>query len=726
MAQGRAERNIDPPRVPERRPCRLISLSLALACGLAAQAFDAAAGVCGEPALRARASPEPSVCARLAGSTAADLRALFAVADRSLHASRFDDAGRALDCVEAALDGESGWRARYELSRMRGNLLYHRERIDRALPYYECALELARDGGDPEAVAKTLNNIGTSWTRLGDYRKALLALRASRETSVATDSEITAATAINLGDLYRGIGDTENAFRHYEEAHRVYAARGDGEQMAHVRESMGTLALDLGDGVRAARWLEEALRGYRDAGSPPPSLLRTYAGLIEVSLAGNDLAGAQAWARTGLEFAETKAIPVPAVLQVQIARTELRAGEVERARTRLLLARNQLDEKAPERVEVLETLSSAQARAHDSEGALRSLSAAMERERELNEGRQSRQLDGLRFRVRRDHAVIMFEARDRMRTRLLWVVGTLAALTVLSVSAWFLRRQWVARLAEAALQARHEEELARYRRLADELRVDRKVLQASLDSRADAVCVLDPLGQVLAANAAMRDALAVSGERLIGENFADHLPDREREEFLQTLERLEDAGPQTFGLTSAAGGRLNAQLSEWRREEGVILLRLDPPRSPDATRASDEEGTEPPNADPPATQADATQAQAAAHADELALREDFRRALVELMLATVETWERCTGLNRLELAERSRIWRISIDDGRLRARTMDRYLALAKLPRNPHWRDVLRTAYFVLGQPELDEPARIALQARSDEALAYTRRSALV
>ena len=95
------------------------------------------------------------------------------------------------------------------------------------------------------------------------------------------------------------------------------------------------------------------------------------------------------------------------------------------------------------------------------------------------------------------------------------------------------------------------------------------------------------------------------------------------------------------------------------------------------------------------------------------------------MLATVDAWERSTGQGRLELAEKSRIWRVTIDDGRLRARSMERYLTLSKLPQNPRWRDVLRSAYFVLGQCEMDAATRAALQSGVDAVLAYTRRSAL-
>ena len=114
-----------------------------------------------------------------------------------------------------------------------------------------------------------------------------------------------------------------------------------------------------------------------------------------------------------------------------------------------------------------------------------------------------------------------------------------------------------------------------------------------------------------------------------------------------------------------------------------------------------------------------------AHGD--GVRDAFRKALVDVMLAAIEAWESATATNRIELAEKSRIWRVNIDDGRLRARAMERYLSVSKLPRNPRWRDVLRTAYYVLGQcPAMREDVRIHLQAQVDAVLAYTRRDAMV
>ena len=42
--------------------------------------------------------------------------------------------------------------------------------------------------------------------------------------------------------------------------------------------------------------------------------------------------------------------------------------------------------------------------------------------------------------------------------------------------------------------------------------------------------------------------------------------------------------------------------------------------------------------------------------------------------------------------------------------SMNRYLALDKLPENPRWRQVARTAYFVLSKVSHDPEARMALE----------------
>jgi two-component system, sensor histidine kinase ChiS len=226
------------------------------------------------------------------------------------------------------------------------------------------------------------------------------------------------------------------------------------------------------------------------------------------------------------------------------------------------------------------------------------------------------------------------------------------------------------------------------------------------------VCVIDAEGLVLTANRAACGSLAAAEDAIVGRDFADCLDEQHRDGFHTALVRMEDAEKQEFETHRRNDGLLlRLKLSKWDRDGGLILLVVEPKET--------------------LLQADIAvrptfvEADAASEVDAGTSQQAFRRSLVELMLAVVEAWERSSGLGRLELAEKSRIWRVAIDDGRLRARAMERYLNLSKLPQNPRWRDVLRSAYFVLGQCQLDAPTRAALQTGVDAVLAYTRRSAL-
>lgn len=90
--------------------------------------------------------------------------------------------------------------------------------------------------------------------------------------------------------------------------------------------------------------------------------------------------------------------------------------------------------------------------------------------------------------------------------------------------------------------------------------------------------------------------------------------------------------------------------------------------------------------------------------------QQYREALVKLMQDCHYYWQKVTGESIIELAEKSRIWSVSIDNGRLRTRSMNRYLSIDKLPNNPRWRQVARTAYFVLSKVSGDQEAKSALE----------------
>lgn len=678
-----------------------------------------------------RATVDPAACLRRIGiapladsddaATNTTAAGLFSRAEERIAAGRFDEAEQSLDCAEAVLHTDNDAIAHYELVRRRGILDYRRERIPEALERFECALELSTAREDRSAIARDLKNVGSALRRLGDFRGALRRLAESLDLQRAEGSDALGPVLNNIGDVYRELDEPETALRYYREALEDFQRRGNPVEAAHVLETLSVLALDRGDSREAARLLESALAEDRQNGNRPYRL-RIYAGLTRLAIAEGDLAKAERWRSAGLAMADEYDLTLPAAFELEAARLDRLGGRFGAAQARLRRAVARLPQSDTERPELLRELAASLESEGDTAAAIAVLRQTHTAELKLAESKYDRQLAWARSRfeaAEREHKIAVLErdgrlrsAMLRQRTLLLWsTIASGLALLLLSVM-FFLRRQQQARIAEAARQARNDEELARYRQQAVALGVDRRLLKSLFDDRRDAVCVIDAEGSVLTLNRAACELLSIAEDAMVGQDFADCLQEDRRDEFHAALVRMEDTATLQLAMNQSQGGALlSLRLSEWERDGGLILLTI---AASTATASS--------SADTvfvPANEAGASPGQ------DDASQQAFRRALVELMLATVDAWERGTGQGRLELAEKSRIWRVTIDDGRLRARSMERYLNLSKLPQNPRWRDVLRSAYFVLGQCEMDASTRAALQSGVDAVLAYTRRSAL-
>lgn len=95
----------------------------------------------------------------------------------------------------------------------------------------------------------------------------------------------------------------------------------------------------------------------------------------------------------------------------------------------------------------------------------------------------------------------------------------------------------------------------------------------------------------------------------------------------------------------------------------------------------------------------------------------FCKHLVSTMNEAVNIWEQHTQTNRVELADQSGIWTISNDDGTLRTRSLDKYLSLDKIPKNPRWRNVVRTCHFILSDSDLNKDGREILENKLAKVL---------
>lgn len=693
----------------------------------------------------AEVDPHPSVDA----TAGQQVEVLVKAAKRAIESSRHAEAERALDCAEAVLRGRGDIGSRHAVVRTRASLAYARDRMPEAKTQLTCALRLATTLGDREAMASDINAIGSTLRRLGDYRGALDALIRSLEMQRA-DGAVGGAVLNNLADLYRERGEHDDALRYYREARQVFLDKDNPEKAAHVLESMAVVEMARDQPREAGRWLEEALGIYRERNRIEYAL-RTFGRLIQASLAQGDIPAAARWKAAGLAMASGRREPLPTIFQWQAARLERVTGDAPAAVSRLQATLSTIDAYDADRIDLLQELALAQEAVGDRAAALDTLRRAHAQSEARAKARYDLELGWQRTlfeTAERDRTIVRLESDNRQRTLWLWLTVAGAIVVILGGGMLLQRRRQRERLIEADRMARNEEELARYRREAATLAEDRQLLQTLLDSRDDAVCLLDAEGQVLAANRAARMALDDSGRSPVGAAIGDAVAPAGSGALFAALERMEDASVQALSFARRDGVLLRARLSPWPEGDGLVVLALsrddtlgaidgaiDGAMSVDETPnpvveiadpTSGEEGqgeatTRISAGEMPATSTIPTQS-ASSHD----LREAFRRALVELMLSALEIWERSSGTGRLELAEKSRIWRVAVDDGRVRARAMERYLGLARLPQNPRWRDVVRTGYFVLEHCTMEPDARAMLQRQIDAVLAYTRRSALL
>ncbi|WP_223788496.1 tetratricopeptide repeat protein [Marinicella meishanensis] len=111
--------------------------------------------------------------------------------------------------------------------------------------------------------------------------------------------------------------------------------------------------------------------------------------------------------------------------------------------------------------------------------------------------------------------------------------------------------------------------------------------------------------------------------------------------------------------------------------------------------------------------------------DHNALKQSFQQQLVVTLVDALTTWEKTTGTDRIELAEKSKVWTVSIDNGTLRTRSLDKYLDIDKIPANPRWRNVVKTCHYVLTLDQLQPDDRMSLESQLSQLLDLAKQLSL-
>lgn len=707
------------------------------------------------------------------GDTRAAEDALARRSDAELALGDYAAALRTLDRV-AALPGATAWEPQFRLLRRRGMLAYRQEQVAESLTSFRAALALATAHGDLRAQGQSWNDVGIALRRSGELRGALEAFLASLERKRAAGDTALGALLNNLGDIHRELGDGDAARQRYDEALAAFEAGGRTLDAAHTREALGLLAAQTGDAAAAAGFYAQAAADYEKAGAGGDQL-RLTALLLRAALDAGDIAAATAQAAQGLALAQRLGLPEPPALIAQRARLLRLSGRLDGVRQLIQTALDRVHDDRGARIDLLYELAAASEADGDYATALKDWRAWRDADVERLSAEHDRRLEQLRVRfdvAEKERRIAALDAENRLRAleierrvaqQRATLLAVLVGLLLLAAAIWRWRQR--ERVQRAVRAAQLADEIERYRREAAALAADRGRLQALLDNAANGVVALDATGSIVALNAPAARRWSVMAERAIGTAVRTLLTAEDAARFDVALAEMDERDARVVlaltGLTDATlaplGGGSGLAVLSFAADSGAATADTAAPdaAAPNAAAlkatalkaatldavalkaatfdAAALNAANPDVATPDTSAHDAVAPDAAASDDDtITLEADsaeelaaYRRALVELMLATVAAWERSTGRTRIDLAEASRIWRITIDEGRLRVRALERYLSLAKLPRRPRWREVLRTVYYVLTECPLEPAEREALKGRLEQVQDAVRRRSL-
>lgn len=545
-----------------------------------------------------------------------------------------------------------------------------------ALQWFERAQQQAETLASDQFKAIALADLGTTYSAMMQYPEALRNFRQSLTLKQQLGTALSQAVTLNnIGSLYRKMADFAAAIPYFEQAIAIYQQNNKPERVSHTQEELGLVYLEQGNATQARRIFLQVLNEYQNhqdlAGQLRAELLcaRASLALNEPTLAEQHLAIAAA-------------LDLQLGTSAQTVLLKLYAGNLLSLQDRfqqadaMLLTGFQLAEQQadPEHQHAF-----LQALINNAQKFLQ-WQAVADYQQQLNRLQQQRYKTELAQYLAEQRSLLDYEQQQKQLLELgkdnqikqlkievqrhqlgLLMLGSLLFLGLAGAFSW---RQWQQRL--IARQQLHDE-MVFHREQVQQLGADHDSLKAAFGQLDMALMVFGNHQQLMFSNDACAKLLGIKPSVLAGLRL-DELIAAEHQQFWQAWQQETPIEQWHIELNAwqfqGNNYQLSLQINALQREEQLIVVVFNPqkPQFP---------ALEPDN-------------------------HTFAQQLVDLMLSSLAGWEESTGSTRIELAEQSGIWRVSVDDGRIRTRSFDRYLSMKTLPKNPRWREVLRTAHFVL------------------------------
>lgn len=119
-----------------------------------------------------------------------------------------------------------------------GSTYLFRSEFDKALRQYFAAYELAEALRNSIFISSTLHNIGITYYKLKDYRKAIHFFKQAYQMKKGDDPALV-MTALNISLSYANLNELENSEKYFTEALKGCAGKCDDKYMLHIKYASG-------------------------------------------------------------------------------------------------------------------------------------------------------------------------------------------------------------------------------------------------------------------------------------------------------------------------------------------------------------------------------------------------------------------------------------------------------------------------------------------------------
>ncbi len=606
-------------------------------------------------------------------ATDAELKAALKLLEILTQQANFD---QALGLVKRMQSQNLSGEQQFQFSRRVGIVHYRQGNRLLALQWFQRAQQQADALGSDQFLAIALADLGTTHLAMMQYPEALRHFRQSLTLKQQGGSELSQAVTLNnIGSLYRKMADFAAAIPYFEQAIAIYQKNNKADRVSHTQEELGLVYLEQGNAQQALQIFLQVLQEYQ---KHPDAAGQLRAELLcaRAALALNNLEDAEQ------HLSIASALDLQLGASAQTVSLKLYAGN--------LLSQQDRYQQADAMLLTGLQLANQQADPEHQQAFLLALidnarkflqwQAVADYQQQLNDFQQQRFKTELAQYLAEQRSLLDFEQQqkqlhdlskdnqikklqiDVQRHQLgLLMLASVVFLLLAGAFSWRQRQQRL--LARQQLQ----DEIEFHRQQVQQLGADHDSLKAAFGQLDMPLMVFGNHQQLMFSNDACAKLLGTEPITLATLRL-DQLIAPTHQEFWQAWQQempieqcqieLED------WLFAGRHYQLSLQINALQREEQLIVVVFSPQKSQFPSLAPD--------------------------------NQSFSQQLVDLMLSSLAAWEESTSSSRIELAEKSGIWRVSVDDGRIRTRSLDRYLSMKTLPKNPRWREVLRTAHFVL------------------------------